>query len=527
MALGVLQPDIVGYTGVAPMIIYLADTDEVVTISGLGRWPRAADVSYFERNHGGELPLGVERCVTPASIDAWCQALRDYGTVSFAEAAEGAVILARDGFATHRLLATTVAKEKELYAHWPGSAVIMLPGGNVPVFGRPFLQTDLACTIERLMDAEARATGGRSAGLEAVRGEFYQGSIAREVLAFIEAEGGLMTAQDLANFSAGREDPVQISFGDWEIFSCGPWCQGPMLLEFIKLFEQVEGSLLDVNSASYVHSLTELMKLAFADREAYFGDPDFIDVPLDELLTKDYAACRISTVSPDCAASNLPLAGETRLGRPVMPWMNETSYRDQKSSMHIDTSYLCVVDKAGNGFSCTPSDGYSETPIIPGLGFAVSSRGSQSWVDNRHPNSIAPWKRPRMTPNPALAKKNGKLALLFGTPGGDVQCQVMFQTFLNIAVHGMDPQAAIETPRFSSESFPSSFHPHTYKPGVLRLERELRHLTNELTARGHKVIPWPQYSWRAGGVCVIQIQDGTGYRIAGADPRRECYALAW
>jgi len=527
MALGVLQPDIVGFTGVSPMIIYLAERDEVVTISGLGRWPRAASVEHFERHHGGDLPMGVERCVTPASIDAWCQALRDYGTVSFAEAAEPALGLARDGFATHRLLATVIAEDKANFRRWPSTSAVMLPGGRVPAVGELFRQTDLGRTIERLIAAEGRATGGRNAGLEAVRDCFHEGDIARDMLAFMTAEGGLMTASDLADFRCGHEPPEKVRFGDWEIYSCGPWCQGPMLLEFASLYQELMPESLTSISSSYVHVLTELMKLGFADREAYFGDPEAVDVPLDDLLSTRYAQARVGTIDPGRACPDLPPAGETRLGRPAMPWVHESRPSPHAAHVHTDTTYLCVADAAGNGFSCTPSDGYSTAPIIPGLGFTPSTRGDQSWVDRRHPSAIAPWKRPRLTPNPALAKKDGKLALLFGTPGGDVQCQAMFQVFLNIAVHGMNPQAAIETPRFASESFPNSFHPHRHKPGVLRLEHELGHLAGDLAKLGHVIEPWPQGSWRAGGVCAIRISPETGDKTAGADPRRECYAAAW
>ncbi len=527
MALGVLQPDIVGLTGVSPMIIYLADRDEVVTISGLGRWPCIASVEHFERHHGGEIPLGVERCVTPSSIDAWCQALRDYGSIGFAEAAEPALQLARDGFATHGLLSNILNAEKTFFERWPSTAEVMLPGGRPPAVGDLFRQPALASTIERLTVAQGKATGGRSAGINAVRDCFHEGEVGRVVAAFMASEGGLMTAADLANFRSGHEAPEKITFADWEIFSCGAWCQGPMLLEFLQLYQSIKADFSDLNSLSYVHFLTELMKLGFADREAYFGDPESVDVPLDDLLSPTYADERVRAIDPVRAVPGLPSAGETRLGRPDMPWLQENKTSGLQGGVHTDTTYLCVADAQGNGFSCTPSDGYSTSPIIPGLGFAVSSRGDQSRVDKRHPSSIEPWKRPRLTPNPALAKKNGKLAMLFGTPGGDVQCQAMFQVFLNIVVHGMDPQVAIEAPRFATESFPSSFFPHRYKPGVLRLEPSLAGLTDDLTKLGHVVEPWPDADWRAGGVCAIAIDPSTGDKTAGADPRRECYAAAW
>ncbi len=192
-----------------------------------------------------------------------------------------------------------------------------------------------------------------------------------------------------------------------------------------------------------------------------------------------------------------------------------------------DTTYLCVLDQYGNGFSATPSDGYTTVPVIPELGFAVSPRGSQSWIDHDHPSGIAPWKRPRLTPNPALALKNGKLSLLFGTPGGDVQCQAMLQVLLNIVAFGMDPQQAIESPRFASASFPDSFYPHQSHPGLLKLEGELAAHADGLAARGHEIQAWPDRYWRVGGVCAILVDRDRGDLIAGADPRRECYALAW
>lgn len=527
LCLGVLQPDIVGSTGVAPIIVYLAKTDEVVTISGLGRWPRRATPEFFVENHGGDMPLGVLRCVTPAAIDAWCQALERWGTMSFGAVAEAAHELAAGGFAMHRLLAETIEEDQDYYRMWPSSEAVMLPRGRVPRVGEPFVQADLGRSFARLVEAEGRATGGREAGIRAVRDAFHEGALARDIVAHMEAEGGLMTADDLAAFRSGIEPPASVRFGEWEVFSCGPWCQGPVLLEFLKMYEKVVDDLSEFGSLDHVHRMTELRKLGFADREAYFGDPEFVDVPLDDLLSEGYAAERVRDIDPVRACPDLPRAGETRLGRPDTPWVWEATRSTQHNRTHQDTTYLCVVDAEGNGFSATPSDGYSTAPIIPGLGFCVSTRGDQNWIDSRHPSVLAPWKRPRLTPNPALAKKNGRLAFLFGTPGGDVQTQAMMQVFLLHAVHGMDPQAAIEAPRFSTESFPGSFWPHTHKPGVLRLEPALMHHADALAAMGHVIQPWPELGWRAGGVCAIAVDPETGDRVAGADPRRECYALAW
>ena len=524
IALGVLQPDIVGCAGVAPMILWLAERREVVTVSGLGRWPRAASIGWFEEHRGGDMPEGMERCVVPAAPDAWITALEEFGTMSFAEVCEGALVLAREGFAMYRLLADTIVEDEAMYARWPGSKAVMLPGGRAPRMGERFRQADLATTFERLIAAEARTGGGRLAGLAAVRGEFYEGAIARDILAFSDANGGLLDAADMREFRAAIEPPVSVDYKGHEVFACGPWCQGPMLLEFLNLVEGEDLAGMGLNSADTIHRLTELMKLGFADREAYFGDPEFVDVPLDVLLDKGYAAERKRAISDDRAFPDLPPPGDVgRALRPPSPAPRDSTH----SRPPRDTTYLCVVDRDGNGFSATPSDGYSTSPVIPGLGFAVSSRGDQSWLDPDHPSALAPWKRPRLTPNPALALKDGELFMLWGTPGGDVQCQAMLETFVNVVDFAMDPQSAIESERFASASFPDSFWPHAYTPGLLKLEGGLAAHGETLEARGHRVRAFPAGFWRMGGVCAIVADRANGHLTAGADPRRECTAMAW
>ena len=526
LALGVLQPDIVGCVGVAPIILYLAETKEVVTISGLGRWPRAASVRYFNENCGGELPLGVLRSLVPAAPDAWLTALERYGTMRFGEVAEAAHDLATEGFATHRLLCATAVEEREYYALWPSSAEVFLPGGEPHALGERFVQRDLGRTFARMIEAEGRAGPGRANGLEAVRQAFYDGEIARDILDFMAAEGGLLTADDMRDFRVGVEPPVKTRWRDLDVYSCGPWCQGPMLLEFLNLIEDEDLAGLGLNSPDYIHRVSELMKLGFADREAYFGDPEFVDVPLDCLLDKGYARERRLCVSDDRAAPDLPAPGDVG-ARPPRATVAASSAGAVRARSSMDTTYLCVVDRHGNGFSATPSDGYATSPIIPGLGFAVSPRGDQSWIDEAHPSSVAPWKRPRLTPNPALALKDGELYMVWGTPGGDIQCQAMLQVLLNIVVFGMDPQEAIEQPRFGSASFPDSFYPHQSHPGLLKLEGDLAVHAEGLAARGHDIQTWPDRYWRVGGVCAILVDRARGALVAGADPRRECYALAW
>lgn len=522
MALGVLQPDLVGFTGVAPIIAYLAEQDRIVTVSGLGRWPKAATLDYFHRHHDGTLPMGVMRTVVPASIDAWVTALQEFGTKTFAEVAQASLSLAAEGFAAFPLLCQTIAESLEDFSRWPSNAAIFLPSGRPPRPGELFIQKDLGRTIQRLIDAERHARGGRGAGLDAVRKAFYEGEIARDIVSFYQREGGWLSAADMRDFRVGIEEPVSVGFHGYDVFSCGAWCQGPMLLAFLKLLENDDLASLGCNSPAYVHLIAEAMKLGFADREAYFGDPDFIDVPLDILLSADYARKRRAGISPEHATAELPPPGE--VGR-IRPWRGKDM--PASGSGGRDTTYLCVVDARGNAFSATPSDGYSGTPIIPGLGFAVSDRGSQSWLEPGHPSAVGPWRRPRLTPNPALAMKDGRIAMVFGTPGGDVQCQAMLQVFLNMAVFGMNPQEAIEAPRFFSAGFPNSFYPHARGAMKLQLEWSLASIAPELGKKHHHVDLWPDLNWRGGGVCAIAIDPATNYRVAGADPRRECYALAW
>ncbi len=524
IALGVVQSDLVNCAGVAPILIYHAETREVVTIAGLGPWPRALDPELFQREHGGKIPVGVLRTVVPAAPDAWITALRRYGTMGFGDVAAAATRLARDGFPMYPVMVASLQKHAERHASWPSSAAVYLPNGKVPQTGEIFRQTDLGASLQYMADEEkAAASRGREAGLEAARDAFYRGDIARQIVAFMRAEGGLLSAEDLAEYHSPVGPPERRRFGDLEVFTCGAWCQGPVLLQTLALLEGTDLKALGHNSADYVHHLTEALKLAFADREAYYTDPALGQVPLPTLISSEYAAERRKLIRPDKAWPEMPPPGElgasaTRLSAsPANPFPEP------------DTSYVCVADRWGNIFSATPSDGSYGSPVVPGVGFIPSNRGSQSRPDPRHPAGVAPGRRPRLTPNPALAiKGNGAEFLPFGTPGGDVQSQAMLQVLLNIFVHGQDVQSAIESPRFASYSYPSSFAPYDYYPGRLSLEgRFPEAVTADLARRGHQIERWPDWNWLAGAVCAIRTDTKRGVMEAGADSRRAAYALGW
>lgn len=523
ICLAVTQPDLVSFAGVAPIMLYSAARREVTTIDGLGVWPRRASIDYFRKHAGGVIPTGVLRAVVPAAPDAWITALARYGTLSFAEVTADALRLAADGFPVHRVLAKHIAADQNEYRKWDGSAAVFMPHGRPLAEGELIVQKDLANTIQLMVDAEARAAArGRREGLQAARDEFYRGAIARRIAAFMAQEGGLLDYQDLAAFQVRWEPPVKISYKEYEVLECGPWSQGPVLLQTLQLLKGLDLARLGHNSSAYIHTVVEALKLALADREAHYGDPRHVSVPIAELLSDAYAARRRAQIDPARASAGLPESG-----LPSAPAAHAPVLADAPTAT-MDTSYVCVVDAEGNAISATPSDLSKEAPIVPGLGFIVSPRGSQSWLDENHPSSLAPGKRPRLTPNPAMVFRGGELFMPFGTPGGDVQCQAMCQTLLNVVEFGMDPQRAVEAPRFATHSAPNSFSPHTIRPGVVTLEADIPEtVAAELRELGHKIERWQRMDWEAGGVCLITVDGETGVRTAGADPRRECYALGW
>jgi gamma-glutamyltranspeptidase/glutathione hydrolase len=522
IALGVLQTDRVNFAGVAPIILYLASERRVVTFDGVGHWPRAADIDVFIERYGGRMPPGLLRTVIPAAPSAWLTVLERYGTMRFGDVAQAAIRLARDGFPMHWLMSEWIAADLEAYRRWPESAAVFLPDGKPPRIGAPFAQPELARTLQYMADQEAaRASEGRIAGLRAAHDAFYRGDIAATIVDYHRAHDGWITAEDLADYRVRTEAPVKTRFRDIDLYGCGPWCQGPVLLEALNIVSGIDLRALGHNSPAYVHAITEALKLAYADRHAYFGDPRFVDVPIDRLLAADYADERRRNIDGQRAHPGMPppgLANGASLPQPATV----------DAAPELDTSYVCVVDRDGNAFSATPSDASSATPIIPGVGLCPSSRGSQSWCDPAHPSALAPGKRPRLTPSPALALRDGKAYLPFGSPGNDVQPQAMLQAFLNVHVFDMDVQSAVEAPRFATFSFPQSSEPHTYYPGRLNVESrisdEARHA---LAALGHDVVTWPERDWHAGAVCMVRVDPQSGVLEGAADPRTPSAALGW
>ena len=529
MVEAVAQPDQVNFAGVAPIMIFDSKQAEIVTISGLGTWPAAVSSEFFIREHNGSIPPGLLSTVVPGAPAAWLAALERYGTMSFGDVAANAVSFAGNGFAIHAFTAAEIRKRQDHYRKWPENERIYLPGGAPPIPGDIFIQSDLADTLRYMIDCETAASSkGRSSALQAAHDAFYRGDIATEIVRYHRENGGLMAFEDMAGFEARIEPPATATYKDLDIFTCGFWSQGPTLLQALNILKGVDLKSLGHNSTAYLHTLAEALKLAFADRHAYYGDPSFIDVPASVLLSDAYATSRRDQIDPDKAWPAMPPAGVIGSDPDLRHRLGAPKPSDKDLEPVPDTSIVCTLDKNGNVFAASPSDPSYNTEVIPGLGLCPSSRGCQSWADPSHPSSVAPGKRPRLTPMPAIALHDGRPALVWGTPGGDVQPQAMLQAFLNMIEFDMDPQNAVEAPRFVSRSMPDSFEPHHYFPGQLNLEAKIPKETGEaLSAMGHDVQWWPKTTSRAGGVCAIRIDTAAGRFDAAADFRRCGYAIGW
>ncbi|MBM9593159.1 gamma-glutamyltransferase family protein [Roseitranquillus sediminis] len=525
IALAVVQSEYVGFAGVAPIMIHHAESGRTITISGLGTWPAATDVDLFVREHGGRIPKGVLRSVVPAAPDAWITALELYGTMSFGECAVAAHRFASEGFAVPSLMAEIIADHADEYAVYPGNAAIYLPGGKPPKAGDILRQTDLGNAIAYMIDEEkAAATKGRETGLKAARDAFYRGDIARRIAEHQREEGGWLSEDDLSGFRVEVEDARSVGFGGAEVFYCGPWCQGPLLGQTLAMLDGTDLRGLGHNSTRYIHHLTEVLKLAYADRHALYGDPNFNDVPIDRLMSPDYARKRAALADPERAHPGLPVPGIGAHWDPVV-----TSREDMpRDPGELDTSYVCVIDRAGNVFSATPSDGSAGAPVVPGLGFVVSGRGVQAFTEPDAPARVGPGRRPRLTPNPAIARSvRDGWTMPIGSPGNDVQPQAMLQVFLNVHVFGMSPQDAVDAPRFATFSYPRSSSPHPYSPGLLQVEERVgSEVIEALEDLGHRVRAWSDWHFTSGGVCTI-LRDRQGRLEGASDLRRPTSVAGW
>ncbi|HEY6393899.1 MAG TPA: gamma-glutamyltransferase family protein [Candidatus Binataceae bacterium] len=527
---GVVNPHMHTIGGEAPMLIYSASARQVTAINGNMMAPARATIAHFKSLGMSLIPAqGLLAAGVPAALDALVAALSKFGTRSLADVLEPALALAEDGFPMHIGLcgeplvgemhaagagASIHHNAEKFRTEWPSSAQVYLPGGEVPKPGAVIRNPALARFFRRLLDSEAVAKSrGREAALEAARDRFYRGDIAREIAAWSDAQSGLLAESDLAKFTTRLEKPVTADYRGVSVFKCGPWSQGPVFLQQLRLLEGFDLHSLGHNSAEYIHCVVEAAKLAFADREAYYGDPEFTDVPLSALLSSRYADLRRALIDRNHAAI------DQRPGDPVAMRALRDGASDESRSWGGGTVHVTAADRAGNMIAITASGGWiPSSPVVESLGFPLGTRMQTFYLDERHPNSLAPAKRPRTTLSPSLAMRQGEPYLAFGTPGGDQQDQWTLQFFLDVVDFGMNLQEAIEAPKFSSAHFPSTFYPHNARPGVLRVEETIdQSVRDSLAARGHIVEPRPALS--EGHVLAVQVDGARGILCGGADPR--------
>jgi gamma-glutamyltranspeptidase/glutathione hydrolase len=514
-------------------LIYDARGRQIVALNGQGCAPKNATIDFFTSRGKTLIPVGGPDSplsfTLPGTIDAWSIALQRYGRLSLAEVMEPAIEYADQGFPMYRYM-SLLLQSPELtrqFEHFPQGAAYFRPHGRAPQLGERFVQKDLAHVLRTLVHGEEQGRGnGRAAGIQAGRDAFYTGEIAHRIVQFSEQIGGLLSLEDFSRYHSTLEAPVRTVYRGVEVYGHRTWSQSAVLLQALNILEGFDLRSLGHNSPAYIHLLTEALKLAMADRERYYGDPDFVQVPLEALLSKDYAAERRTLLDLDKAAPGLPPYGDPMAGRAVAGILDVNGVRGASGSDVGGTTHLSVVDGEGNIFVATPSGGrLNGGVVVPGMGFTLSHRSEIFYLDPAHANGLQPGKRPRTTLVCYVACKDGAPWLTIGCPGGDNQTQADLQLFLNVVEFGMDPQTAVEATRFSSSSFPGSFYPHAYAPGQLNIEPGIPSQTREaLALKGHRLHPVPN----AGiGAIVTMLDPQTGARSAGADPRRPTYAFGW
>ena len=547
LVLQVVEPHLNGPGGDLPAILWQADAQRADVICAQGPAPAGATISHYRAQGLRHVPGdGLLATVIPGAWDGWMLMLRDYGRLPLREVLEPAIHYCRAGHPCLPRVADTIAGLAGFFHdNWPSSHDTWLPGGNAPVAGQLLRNPTLGQTYARIL-AEAESHKPREAQIEAARDAFYRGFVAEQMGTWLAAqelpdsEGrrqrAVLSAQDMAGFRAQIEAPVWGRYRDWEIAKCGPWTQGPVLLQSLALLQGMDLQDLDPHGAEFIHLVTEAMKLVYGDREIYLADPAFCDVPLQVLLSEDYNAARRQQIgaqaSLDLTPGHVPgyeaqrsamLAALERLsstaGAVYEPTMAHLA-RKRGDTVHLD-----VIDSEGNMVSATPSGGWLQSsPTIPGLGFCLNTRAQMFWLEEGLPGSLAPGKRPRTTLSPSFAMQNGQPRMVFGTPGGDQQDQWQLIFFLYHAEFGMGLQQALDAPLFHSTHFPASFYPRSRSPGQIMVEETFgANVITELRARGHDVQTAPHMSI---GRLTAAAKGADGILRAGASPRlMQAYAV--
>ncbi|CAN7583939.1 gamma-glutamyltransferase family protein [Bosea sp. LjRoot90] len=545
--LQVVEPHLVGPAGDMPAVFYSAETKKVEVLCAQGPAPAAATIKAYKDLGIDIIPGdGLLSTVIPGAFGGWMTMLRDHGRLPLREVLEPAIGYFENGHPMLPRVSDTIAGLTDLFSNeWPTSGAVYLPGGNVPKGRELFRNPAAANTYKRIL-AEAEAAGGdRQKQIQAAYDCWYKGFVAEAMDAFCRTEApmdstgrrnkGLLTAQDMAGWTPHYEAPASVTYHDWEVFKIGPWGQGPVFLQTLKILEGIDLASMGPASPEFIHHVTEAMKLAFADREAYYGDPDFVKVPLATLLSEDYARGRRELIGAEAsleirpgavpgfeaqvaqALANIRIAGQhgakggATVGEPTLASMVASSQRG-------DTVHIDVIDRWGNMVAATPSGGWLQSsPVIPELGFPLNSRAQAFFLEEGLPSSLAPGKRPRTTLTPTIAFENGQPRLAFGTPGGDQQEQWQLGMFLRRVHHGLNLQEAIDLPLFHTQHFPSTFYPREARPGHLTVEESVGEaVLADLVRRGHKLETAP--AWTVGRLTAAE-KSASGLLRAAATPR--------
>ncbi|MCC6395333.1 MAG: gamma-glutamyltransferase [Bryobacterales bacterium] len=529
--LGVVQAFSNGIGGDATLLVYDAKAKKVWSLNAEGSAPKLATIEWYKKNRDGRLPLNDSLLsgTVPGVIDAWYLLLSRWGTKTFGELLAPAIEIAEHGYPITEGEARSWNTSREL-RKYPTTARLYAPEGQQWRGGELFRNPGLARTFRRLVEAEKKAaSAGRLAGLRAARDLFYKGQIAREMAEFSQRNGGLFRYEDFAAYTAKVEEPVSVNYRGYEVFKNRSATQGPAELVTLNLLEGYDLKAMGQNSAQYIHTVVEAIKLGMADRDKYMGDDDAIRIPWAGLLSKEYAAGRRKLIDPAKASREFRAGDAERFAPGFEPLNRPSDVAISADSDHDgDTSYIAVVDRQRNAISFTPSlhSGLGTKVVMGDLGFSFNCRGDYFSMVEGHANALAPGKRPRSTLQGTLVLKDGKPFLLAGSPGGDEQVVWTLQTLLNVVDFGMGAQQAIETPRFSTKSFPSSPFPHEMYPGELTVESRVPETVRAaLLRKGHELFVQP--AWSQGSNAAILLDPATGALEAAADPRVPAVALAW
>ncbi len=520
-------------------MLYDAESGDLLSLSGQGCAPAKATIDFYKSQNldcipKGPGPLGHLAITVPGVVDAYISLLERYGTKKLSDVLESVIYYADAGFPfyeymLHRLNPEKIGEQSRNFP--PGCMEIFFRNGTHAQPGSLLVQKSLGNTLRKMVEAESREPGNRQAGLKAARDLFYRGEIAKSIIDYAQSVGGILSLEDLENYHAKFDQPIRCTFGGYEICGHSTWTQSAVLMQALNILEGFDLKSMGHNSPRYIHTIVEAFKLAFADRAAYYGDPDFSTIPIDGLIAKDYSAERAALIDENRAYPELPPAGNPwpfslyegkQVSNSMTPHTNPTEQNDHQHG----TTHIAVMDERGNMVCATPSGGaLADAVFFPELGCTLSTRIEMFNLENDHPNRVEPGKRPRTTLVNYILLKEGKPEMTIGCPGGDHQSQACLQLILNTLLFKMNPQEAVEAPRFGTDSMPDSFYPHDYFAGQLALEEGFSAETEaSLKALGHKIVHKEVCGM---GATVARRDPDTGMLSTGADQRRSCYALGW